>query len=224
MPLYQVKVETEEMHILSCLSHHIEDFLIYVSALGSWMTLTLPWPPGDYGLSQSCILAFLPQLLASNFLDRNWKSIAADPRLCGGGQILHPKLSSSLGKQCAMGTCSLLWRWSHLLFLLVIFVSSPQPISPDWVTRSPSRHNLWVNKSGFQNCIFTNLIFIDIMLSSSLIPFLGCLLACICHIPKLTAAPGFDARDQSLDKHLYLYSLTVPTTMYWAMTMCQTMG
>lgn len=216
------------MHILSCLSYHIEDFLIYVSALGAWMTLTLYLPHFHGPLVNmafrrvaslhSCLSFLHPTSLTG--IENELQLI----RLCGGGQILHPKLSSSLGKQCAAGKCSLSWRWSHLLFLLVIFVSSPQPISPDWVTRSPSRHHLWVNKSGFQNCIFTNLISIDIMLSSSLIPFLGCLLACICHIQKLTAAPGFDARDQSLDKHLYLYSLTVPAAMYWAITTCQTMG
>lgn len=44
MPLNQVKVETGNAYSELFFSHHIEDFLIYVSALGSWMTLALYLP------------------------------------------------------------------------------------------------------------------------------------------------------------------------------------
>ena len=40
--LNQFQVETEEIHIWRSSSHHVEDFLIYISAWESWMCLYLP--------------------------------------------------------------------------------------------------------------------------------------------------------------------------------------
>lgn len=211
------------MHIQSSSSHQGEDSLIDISALKSWMPLC--WPHFHAPLVKMVSLnvtslhswpGFLhPTSLTAIENESQLVSISVEGTTFF---ILNP----AHVEKHAMKKCSQLWRWSHLLFLLVIFVSSLQLISPNWATWSPSRDISYeINKSGFHNCILTSLIFFDIMLPSSLIPCLRCLFVYICHVPKFTGAPSFDARNQPI--YLYLYSLIVIIKIYCATTMCQIM-
>lgn len=166
MHLNQFQVETEEIPIQRNWSHYVEDFLIYISAWESWMPLYLPHGvPGEYGLSGCHVLAFLPLLLTTNCLDRNWKWIAAVQHLHGEDQILNPELSSFPGKQKCNEEVRSAVILCYPLFLLVIVVSSLQLnyFSILGYLIHCQRHFLWINKSGFQKCVLANRILIGLM-------------------------------------------------------------
>lgn len=118
-------------------------------------------PSREYGLSQCHFLAFLPQLLASNFFDRIYRWIAAVGHLCGGDQTLLPGSSSSRGKRVVqweralnVALISPSFPFSHFSFQSAVYFSKMSYLIPF------QRHFLWVYKSGFHNCILTSLIFL----------------------------------------------------------------
>lgn len=209
MHLNQFQVETEEIHIQRNWSHHVEDFLIYISAWESWMPLYLPHfcgPPGEYGLSGCLILAFLPLLLTTNCLDRNWKWIAAVQHLHGEDQILNSELSSFPGKQQCKEEVLSAMTLRYPLFLLVI-VSSLQLnyFSILGYLIHCQRHFLWITISGFQKCVLANRIFIGLLLFW----FLSLVIYshAIFMFKRFTEAPSFGDRDKPI--YLYLPSLIV---------------
>lgn len=147
----------------------------------------------------SCIPAFAS---LNSCLDRNWKWIAAVQHLHGEDQILNPELSSFPGKtevQCEEVRSAVILCCP--LFLLVIVVSSLQLnyFSILGYLILPERHFLWINKSGFQKCVFVSILI-------GLMPFWFLSLAICSHavfmFKRFTEAPSF---GQSRDKVIYLY-------------------
>ena len=127
MHLNQFQVETEEIPIQRNWSHYVEDFLIYISAWESWMPLYLPHGvPGEYGLSGCHVLAFLPLLLTTNCLDRNWKWIAAVQHLHGEDQILNPELSPPLksGEVINISSCPQMQKYdlNQTCWLIILYL------------------------------------------------------------------------------------------------------
>lgn len=186
------------------------------------VSTSFPWASGEYGLSGCHVLAFLPQLLASKCLDRNWKWIAAVQHLQGEDQILNPKLSSFPGKlQCSEEVLSAT-KLCHTPFLLVIVVSSLQSnyFSKLGYLVPCQRHFLWVNKSGFQNCVLASLIFIDIILFTSLLPFRGFLLSCNFHVQKVHRSSWLWCWRPTNLVYLYLCSLIVCQLKFTEQLLC----
>lgn len=184
-PLHQLQVETQGMLIwinLSVSSHWGFPNLYFILGIKNESLSTLfPYPPNEYGISHRHILEFLPKLLSSNFLDRNWKWTAAVQLLHGREQIVNPPLSSSQGRTCSVTRkYSWLQCWFCPHFLWVIFVSSLQynyffQLSYLIVCQS---HFLWVKKSDIQSWILTYLIFILIIPFIIFISILGWQITC----------------------------------------------
>ena len=142
MHLNQFQAETEEIHIQRNCSHHVEDFLIYVSAWESWMPLYLPhfcaplvnMASLDVTSLNSCPRFLQPTVLTGIENELQLFSVSMETT-----KFLIRNWAHSQENSRAMRTCSQLWHsatpcpFSHYCFqcavelFLQIGLLDPQP-------------------------------------------------------------------------------------------------
>lgn len=183
--LNQCQVEAEEVRVQSSSFHNIEDVLVCISAWKSWMPLYLPHFRG-------------PLVSVASL---NVTSLHSCPSSLHPASLTRTENEVQLFNISVEGTKLLILNWAHPRGNTLcdeevhsaMMLSSPSctvGLQLNYFSKLGyviccQRHSLWVNKLGFWNCLLTSLIFPDIIPSSSLIPFLGCLLISIFHVQKV---------------------------------------